>query len=130
MKITPDFSEASEDLGSLPDGTYKTRIVEVEPKQSAKGNSYLKWKLQVFGGEGDIARYNNWPVFYNTMLEGPGSGMLKKFLKCAMNEEVAGEFDSEMLLGREIEVTVQTGKDEMGRNRKWPDVKAVAAIQI
>lgn len=128
MKITPDFSEATEDLGTLPDGTYKTRIVDVEPKQSAKGTNYLKWKLQVFGGVGDAARFNNWPVYYNTMIEGRGSGMLKNFLTCAMGEQVAGEFDTEMLLGREVEVTVQTGKDEMGRDRKWPDVKAVAKI--
>lgn len=125
--ITPDFSEAQE-LEPIPTGVYNARIVDVEQKTAkSSGNTYLKWKLQLFGAEGDLAKYNNWPVFYNTMTSGKGAGMLKQFAKAVL-KEVPTQLDTDAFLGKEVQISLQQGKDQDGNPSTWPEVKSVKAL--
>lgn len=129
--ITPDFTEAVESTMSdepMPAGEYQVRVTDAEMKTSKAGNPYIKWKLQVFGMEGDLARFNNWPIFYNTMLTGRGAGILKSFLKCVMPEYEGGAIDTDEALGAECIVNVKPGMKPDGTPSGWPDVKSVRPL--
>ncbi len=130
MEITPDFSEAVELAeGQVPDGTYKVRVVGVELKDSKAGNKYLNWKLEIFGAEGEVARYNNWKVFHRTMISGKGAGMLKSFVKAATGEELQGNLNTDAILGKELTATLKTEiNPQSGEPSSFPTVKAVKAI--
>lgn len=125
--ITPDFSEAVE-ATPIPDGVYNARITEAKVEKAKKsGDAFLKWKLTIFGAEGDAAKYNGWPVFYNTMIGGKGAGMLKTLIKAATGVEPAGAFDTDELLGKEVTLTLKQRMQEDGTPAAWPDVKSVKA---
>lgn len=129
MLITPDLSEATENTNEpIPGGIYNVRIVDVEEKTSKKGAKYLTWKLQIFGATGDFARFNNWPVFYSTMLSGSGASMLKTLYKAATHTDIPTPFDTDVLLGKEVTITLMPGKSPTGETSKWPDVKGVKAL--
>lgn len=122
MQISPDFSEAV-DFGKIPNGIYKARIIGCEMKTSQAGNSYLNWKLQVFGAEGAFASYNNRTLTHMTMTTGKGSGNLKQLLKATLETE--GAFDTDALLGKEIEITLGDKRNQDGTVSDYPEVKAV-----
>ena len=128
--ITPDFTEAVEasNDGPMPEGEYTVRVSGVENKVSQAGNPYLNWKLTVFGMEGDLSRYNNWPIFHRTMLTGKGSGILKSFLKATAPDYDGGELDTDDILGAEVAVTIKHKVDTDGSISRWPDVKGVRAL--
>lgn len=125
--ITPDFSEAA--TGAIPAGTYKARIVDAEVKTSKAGNAYIQWKMQIFGAEGQVSRYNNWNFNHRTMTSGKGAGMLKDFYKAATGEIAPTSFDTDILLGKEVQVVLAEGKDQDGNVSSYPEVKGVRRIQ-
>ena len=129
-EITPDFSEAVESASGepIPNGVYRTRITDSVVKESKRGQKYISWKLNIVGADGELARWNNWPVYHSTMLEGKGAGMLKQFYKAALGEEPTGAFDTEMLLGKEVVVAVEQGFAADGTPYKFPNVKSVQAV--
>lgn len=129
--ITPDLSEAVEfDADAqVPPGIYKARVTGLEKKKSKADTSYIKWTLSIFGAEGDLAKYNNWKVYTNTMLSGPGAGMLKSFYTaCTKQDFPGGAFDWSLLVNSEVEVTLVEGKPYNGQPSKFPEVKAVKPI--
>jgi len=129
--ITPDFSEAMDLDNPVTPGVYKTRITKAEMKKANKtGADYVSWKLDIFGAEGSLATFNNRVVFHNTMIDGKGSDGLRKLFKAATGEELQSgqSVDTEVILGREIEVTLATRVMPDGTVSAWPDVKAVRAI--
>lgn len=129
MKVLPDFSEAVELVSEpMPVGTYPTRITGVEVKDTKAGDAkYLKIKHTVFGLEGDLAKFNNWPVFGNYMLSGKGAGRLKELLAILSIEPK--DFDTDTLPGREVKVTIAYGVDQRnGEKSKFPEIKALAQI--
>lgn len=126
--ITPDFSEAQETGGTIPPGLYKARIVEAEQKTSKNGNPYLNWKMQIFGAEGDLAKYNNWPFYYMTMTSGRAAGNLRDLCQAALGE-VPAPLDTDLLLGKEVVVALTQELDQEGNPSKWPRVKSVRKIQ-
>lgn len=129
MNITPDFSEAVELSGTIPDGVYTVRITDAEMRESKAGNKYINWTLQIYGAPGDFAKYNNWTVFHRTMVSGRGAGMLRDFVKAATGEVPTGSFDTDTLLGHEVQVTLKTGKTPEGEDSRYPDVKAIKSVQ-
>lgn len=131
MLITPQLDEAVEQTESapMPSGVYNVRVEGVEVKTSKAGDKYLSWKLVVFGAEGELARYNNWPVYYSTMTVGKGAGMLKSFYKATTGEDLSGAFDTDACLGKEVQATINQRRNEDGTISKWPDVKAIKPIQ-
>ena len=120
--ITPDFTDAAE-FDAIPEGVYKTRITKGEVKISQKGDQYVNWTLSVFdSADGKNLNRNIW---HTTMCSGRGAGLLKKFLK-EVTGEVPPQFDTEALIGRQIEVTVGHRIDDKGEKRA--EVKAVRAL--
>lgn len=128
MRITPDFSEAvSRD--PIADGIYHARIIEasLQPSKKNPTESYIKWKLELFGAEGDLAKENGKMLFYNTMITGKGAGMLKDLVHAATGKEIDADFDTDELLGQQVTVTLKARIKEDGTADAWPDVKAVKA---
>lgn len=130
--ITPDFSEASES-SPVPAGVYKARITGVEEKSTGPnsknpGSPYLNWKLTIFGAEGDFARQNNRILFMMTMLSGGGAGRLKDLAKAALGS-VPEPFDTDLLMGKEIEVVVAERFNQDGTPSNFPDVKKVMPVR-
>lgn len=133
MLISPDFSEAKElpKDQPVPTGVYKARIEDCEAKTSKAGKPMLSWMLRIFGAEGDISSQNNRVLYYNTMTSGAGAGMLKTLIIAATGETPTSAFNTDDLLGKEIEITVQTKNDPAtGELSKWSDIKAVKSASV
>jgi uncharacterized protein DUF669 len=122
MLVTPDFSEVS---GVVP-GVYTARIVEGEVTQSKAGAPMIKWAYEIFGSETKGA--NGQRVFDRTMLAGKGAFRLQDLYRAAMKEELKGNFDTDMLLGKEVKLTLAEGKTQDGSPSKYPEVKSVTGI--
>lgn len=128
-QITVDLSEAVE-MGGVVPGVYSARISGCEQKiAKTSGATYLKWELTIFGAEGELSRFNNHKAWYNTMTSGKGAGMLKNLVKSATGEEIAGDFDTDNLLGKEVQLTLVEGKNQQGEPSGYPEVKAVKPLQ-
>ena len=129
MLVTPDFSEIVEQQNeSIADGIYTARIEGVEQKTSKAGAPMLSWKLVIFGADGELARFNNWTVFYTTMLGGKGAGMLKSFYRAATKTDLKGAFDATELYGKEVQITLQSRLNPDGTPNRWPNVTAIRSI--
>lgn len=127
--VKPDLSEHTETLTLAP-GTYKVRVTGCEQKTSVKGSDYLNWKMEVFGAE--KAAYNGKWVFMMTPLSGKGVFRLVELYSAATKEKLnpkTPEFDTEQIIGKEVEVTLAEARDQDGNIRKYPDVKSVRALQ-
>ncbi len=128
-EISVDLSEAVE-FEVIP-GVYSARITGQERKVSQKGTPYIKWELTVFGAEGALAKVNNSKAWTNTMLAGPGAGLLKSFYKAATGEDFTGtSFNPEALLSKEVSITVVEGKGQDGQPNGYPEVKAVKPLKL
>lgn len=117
--IKPDFSEVSK---PIQPGTYNARVVAGEIQTSQKGQPMVSWKLELFGSP-DV---NNRVVFTRTMVSGPGASRLKQLYAAAIGEDLKDgeQFDTDSLIGKEINVTLVQGKDKEGNVSQYPDVKA------
>ena len=129
-EIIPDFTEAFDNDTPIVDGTYNVRVVGSEQKVSKKGGQYISWNLNIFGAEGDFSKFNNRSLYHTTMLAGPGAGMLKQFWKAATGEvpETGVALDTDVLMGKELAVTLTGGFMPDGTVSRWPNVKSVSAI--
>lgn len=126
--ITPDLSEAVEAADGITPGVYSARVAGFEVKEAKSGGKYLKWTLVIYGAEGDLAKFNNWKVFYNTMTSGKGAGMLKSFYKACMGSELEGTFAPANLVSCEVAITVVQGKNQDGSPSKYSEVKSVKTL--
>ncbi len=124
--VTPDFSEVSESK-PVPPGVYSARITDCESKTSKAGNPMLNWKLELFGNP-DI---NNRIVFTSTMISGKGAFRLQELYKAATGEAISDRsgFNTDALIGKEVQVTLVEGRDQEGNVRSFPDVKAIAPLK-
>lgn len=128
MHVTPDFSEA-QDMGKpFPEATFKARIAECRPMTSKSGLPYLQWTLSVFGADGEYSTYNNRNVFLNTMTTGKGAGILRDLIKASLKvTEVPGSFDTDELIGKELQITTKPRVYE-GQEQSNPDVKKMMPL--
>jgi hypothetical protein len=129
FNITPDFSESVElSTDPMPVGSYTVRITETEEKISKNNNPYLKAKFVVFGAEGDLAKFNNWPVYGNFMYAGKGAGMMKLLLKAIYGDNIPSVIGSDELLGKEVVISIKYELDQQGERSNWPSIKSVNAL--
>lgn len=112
MFIKPDFSEVLE-KAKLQDGEYPVRIVAAEMKKDKNGADYIMWKLAVFGCEGDLAKFNNWTINYMSPISGMHAYKLQNLAK-AVGVEMNEGFDTDMLMGKELKVSVVVPMKEDG----------------
>lgn len=120
--VTPDFTEVS----GLTPGVYNARIVEAEVTTSKAGAPMIKWSYEVFGADSKGA--NGQRIFDRTMLGGKGAFRLQDLYRAAMKEELKGEFDTDILLGKEVRLVLSEGKQQDGSPSKYPEVKSVTGI--
>ena len=127
MRVTPDFSEAVDFGEQVPAGVYKARIDGFESKTSKTSNNpYIQWKAVLFGIEGELKRFNNRTVSFNTMTTGKGAGTLKSLLRATIGEP--RPFDTTELVGKEVQLTLVDNRRDDG-TMGWPEVKAIAPIK-
>jgi hypothetical protein len=123
-QITPDFTEVME---SIPAGVYKANIVEANLKTSQAGNTYVKWQFRIF--DATDSRCNGKSVWTNTMLSGPGAFRLQQLVKAALGETPAGALDTDLLMGKSVQLTLVDGVDKnTGEKNEYAEVKAVRAL--
>lgn len=122
--IKPDWSEETK---PVQPGVYAARVKDGEIKTSKAGNTYVNWKLELFG----TPEVNNRVVFLSTPTGGPGIFRLAELYKAATGQEMDrnAPFDTDMLISREVTVTLVEGKDQNGNPKQFPDVKAVAPLK-
>lgn len=129
MLLTPDFTEVKD---AVEPGNYKVRVVgsklgEWPSKTEGKpATVYVEWTLETFGEAEE--KNNGRKIFHKTPMNGPGAFRLQQFYKGVMGEDIGGEFDSEMLHGREAEVTVGFQVDKNKQPTEYTEVKAVKQI--
>lgn len=123
MLVTPNFDEVS---GGLEPGVYTARITAGEATESKAGNPMIKWTYEIYGSDAKGA--NGQLVFDRTMLSGKGAFRLQNLYVAAMKQKLAGPFDTDMLLGKEIKVTLQNGTQQDGSPSKYMEVREVQGI--
>lgn len=128
MLVTPNLSEIQENVGP---GSYKCRIVDAkfdewQGKEGRPNTPYINWRMETFGEED--AKNNGRAIFHKTPTAGKGAFRLRDFYKAAIKQELSGDFDTEMLFGRELLVTVVDGTDKEGNPSGYTEVKAVRPI--
>lgn len=123
--LMPNYSEAVEST-PIPAGEYNARVVGYEIKESAKGDKYISWRLQIFNSE--VENTNDRSLFHVTMLSGKGAGILKSFLKACLGHDGSEGFDPENCLGAEVAVYCKDRFDNEGNRRDLPEVKNVRPL--
>jgi len=124
MLVNADMSEVT---GNLPPGIYSARMTECEKKESKKGNTYLKWKGEVFDSE----THNGSVFFHNTMIAGRGAFGLFDLYKAATGTELekgSMELNTEQIIGQEIQVTLVESYDQQGNLSNFPEVKSITKL--
>ena len=121
--ITPDFTEVQD---NVTPGTYRVRIADAttgvwEAKDDRPATHFVNWRLETFGES--EPKNNGRSIFVRTALTGKGAFRLRDLYSAAMAQELNGAFDTDMLMGKELEVTVQ--QNQAG----YTDVKTFKRIQ-
>jgi hypothetical protein len=92
--------EAKSSFSDLPDGTYNTQVVKWDNKQSAAGNDYILFHLQILNNP----ELQNRRLFYRVMKD--GSPMAKRRLIELVNgcggSWTGTQFDPETLMGATV----------------------------
>ena len=104
MLVTPNFDEIQEEIAP---GTYKARVRKGDVKEWPNGGSYVNWELETYGES--EPKNNGRRIFHKTSCSGKGAFMLQKFYKAATGQALTGQFDTEQLVGKQIEVEVIDG---------------------
>lgn len=122
--VVPQFDE----LADITPGNYKARITEAEVTTAkTSGAPMVVWKLEVFGS--DNKGQNGQVITHRTMLTGKGAFGVKDLYRAAMKEELSGSFDTDMLLGKEVLLTMGQGRPQQdGSPSRFPEVKSVTGV--
>ena len=124
MLVQPDFSEIQEEITP---GTYKVSVRKGEVKEWPSGGSYVKWELETYGES--EPKNNGRRTFYSTSVSGKGAFMLQKFYKAATGQTLTGQFDTEQLVGKKLEVEIVDGVNrQTGEKTGYTDVKTVRPL--
>lgn len=110
--VQPDFSSVREDVGT---GTYSVRITGAEMdkwagKDGKPDTQFIKWEMETFNES--EPKNNGRKIWERTPISGGGAFKLKNLYKAAIGEELGSDgFDTDMLLGKELQVTVGEGRN-------------------
>lgn len=124
MLVQPDFSEVTDAVGP---GEYSARIIGATPGEWSTGTKYINWSLETYAET--EAKNNGRRIFYKTPIAGKGAFRLQQFYRAAMKQDLTPKgFDTEMILGKEVKVTVVEGSDKQGNPTGYPEVRAVKPV--
>jgi len=119
--VQPNFDEVQSEI--IP-GEYRVRIVGAEQgtwEKEGRTTTFVKWTLETT--DESEPKNNGRKIFERTAVNGKGAFRLQRLYKAATGESLAGAFDTEQLLGKELKVAVEL--DAKG----YTNVKSFAAIQ-
>lgn len=102
--VTPDFSEIREDVGP---GTYRGIIKKAEVKDWPNGGQYVSWEIETYGEK--ETKNNGRRILHKTSTSGKGAFQLQNLYKAATGQTLTGNFDTDMLLGKQVEVQLEDG---------------------
>lgn len=122
MLVRPDFSEIQEEITA---GTYKGVIKKGDVKEWPNGGQYVNWEIETYG-EAD-SKNNGRRIFHKTSTSGKGAFMLQKLYRAATGQALTGQFDTEQLVGKNVEVQVIDGVRN-GEPTGYTEVKNVKAV--
>lgn len=122
MLVKPDFTEVSEAISS---GTYKVVIKKGELKEWPNGGTYVNWLMETYGEA--QTKNNGRSVWHKTPTSGKAAFHLQNLYKAATGKQLAGQFDTEELVGRQVEVTVVDGVRN-GEATGFTEIKAVRPV--
>lgn len=120
MLVSPDFSEVAE---AVTPGIYKVRVKGVKAQETKTGLPMLSWQLETYG-EAE-SRNNGRTIFHRTILSGPAAWQIRDFYRAATGQALAGNFETDQLLGKELEVRME---EEEYQGQTSVKVKAVRAV--
>lgn len=124
--VTPSFDEIQDEITP---GTYKGMIKKGEVKEWPSGGTYVNWEIETFGEKEQ--KNNGRRIFYKTSTSGKAAFMLQKFYKAATGQALSGSFDTESLVGKQVELDVIAGVNrQTGEPTGYTDVKAVRPVSI
>lgn len=124
MLVKPDFSEVAEEVVA---GTYKGIIKKGDVKEWPNGGQYINWEIETYG---ELEPKNNGRrIYHKTAVAGKAAFQLQRLYRAVTGKAVTGEFDTEELVGKSVEVVVV---DSVNRQTKEPtgymEVKTVRAV--
>lgn len=122
--VVPSFEE----LADITPGDYKARITGAEVTTSkTSGTPMVVWKMEIF--DSPVKGQNGQVVTHRTMLSGKGAFGIKDLYRATMKEELKGPFDTDMLLGKELKITMVPGRPQQdGSPSRYPEIKSVNGI--
>lgn len=122
--VTPDFSEIQD---AVSPGTYKCMIKKADIKEWPNGGSYVNWELETFGES--ETKNNGRRIFHKTSTSGKGAFMLQQLYRAATGQNLAGAFDTEQLVSKQVAVEVVDGVNrQTGEPTGYTEVKRVKPI--
>jgi hypothetical protein len=124
MLVKPSFDDIQDDVGP---GTYKGRIKAAKLGEWQTGTPYINWEIETYG-ESD-AKNNGRRIFHKTATSGKGAFQLQKLYRAATGQVLKGDFDTDQLLGKEVEVELVDGINrQTGSPSGYVEVKSVRSV--
>ena len=123
--INPDFSETQD---QVTPGIYKGIIRKGELREwpNDKGK-YINWELETYGET--EAKNNGRRIFHKTPVDGRGAFRLQQFYRAATGLILAGTFDTEALIGKQVQVTIIDGINrQTGEPTGYAEIQTVTAV--
>jgi hypothetical protein len=118
--ITPDFTEVQDTVGI---GTYKVRVVDAKAgewpaKEDRAATPFINWQMKTFAESEE--KNNGRSIFLRTPISGKGAFKLRDLYRACIGQDLTGNFDTEQLFGKEVEVTVteRNGYNEVSTIRR------------
>lgn len=123
MLVSPDLSQVKDEVSP---GRYQGIIKNAQPGEWQSGTKYVNWEIETVG-EAD-PKNNGRRIFLKTPVSGGGAFRLQQLYKAATGKALAGEFDTNQLMGCKVEVEVVDGVGKDGQPTGFTDVARVRPV--
>lgn len=120
MLVKPSFDEVADEVQP---GRYTCIVKDAKLGEWSTGTPYVNWRLETYG-EKD-AKNNGRAIWHRTAAAGKGAFQLQRFYKAATGQALTGEFDTEQLVGKKVQVEVA---ERVYEGKTYAEVKAVSAV--
>ncbi len=124
--VTPNFDDIQD---SVSPGTYKVIVKKGDVKEWPNGGTYVNWELETVGES--EPKNNGRRIFAKTSTSGKGAFMLQSIYRAAVGQALAGQFDTEQLVGKTLAVEVIDGVNrQTGEPTGYTEVKRFKSISM
>ena len=124
--VTPNFDDIQD---SVSPGTYKVIVKKGDVKEWPNGGTYVNWELETVGES--EPKNNGRRIFAKTSTSGKGAFMLQSIYRAAVGQALAGQFDTEQLVGKTLAVEVVDGVNrQTGEPTGYTEVKRFKSVSM